>query len=54
MSPTMDAGDVVIVRKQQDVNSGDIAIVCVNGDEATCKNNKTQGRYKPCVSKFKI
>ena len=34
MSPTM---DVVIVRKQQDVNSGDIAIVCVNGDEATCK-----------------
>lgn len=37
MSPTMDAGDVVIVRKQQDVNSGDIAIVCVNGDEATCK-----------------
>ena len=37
MSSTMDAGDVVIVHKQQDVNSGDIAIVCVNGDEATCK-----------------
>lgn len=37
MSPTMDAGDVVIVKKQQDINSGDIAIVCVNGDEATCK-----------------
>ena len=37
MAPTMDAGDVVIVRNQQDVNSGDIAIVCVNGDEATCK-----------------
>ena len=37
MSPTMDAGDVVIVRKQQEVNSGDIAIVCINGDEATCK-----------------
>lgn len=37
MAPTMDAGDVVIVKKQQDVNSGDIAIVCVNGDEATCK-----------------
>lgn len=37
MSPTMDAGDIVVVKKQQDVNSGDIAIVCVNGDEATCK-----------------
>ena len=37
MSPTIDAGDVVIVKKQQDVNSGDIAIVCANGDEATCK-----------------
>lgn len=37
MSPTMDEGDVVIVKKQNDVNSGDIAIVCVNGDEATCK-----------------
>lgn len=30
-------GDTVIVRKQPDVDSGDIAIVAVNGEEATCK-----------------
>lgn len=37
MSPRMLDGDVVIVRKQNDVESGDIAIVLVNGDSATCK-----------------
>lgn len=37
MSPTIDENDIVIVKKQNDINSGDIAIVCVNGDEATCK-----------------
>lgn len=30
-------GDTVIVRKQPDVDSGDIAVVAVNGEEATCK-----------------
>ena len=30
-------GDVVIVRKQPDVESGEVAIVLVNGDEATIK-----------------
>lgn len=30
-------GDVVIVRKQSDVDNGDIAIILVNGDEATIK-----------------
>lgn len=33
----MSAGDVVIVRKQEDIDSGDIAIVLVNGNEATIK-----------------
>lgn len=33
-------GDVVIVRLQDDCNTGDIAIVIVNGDEATCKKIK--------------
>lgn len=37
MEPRMIEGDVVIVRKQKEVNSGDIAIVLVNGDEATVK-----------------
>ncbi len=37
MSPRINNGDVVIVRRQPDVDSGQIAIVCVNGDEATCK-----------------
>ena len=37
MEPRMKSGDVVIVRKQETCDSGDIAIVCVNGDEATCK-----------------
>lgn len=30
-------GDVVIVRQQDDAESGDIVIAMVNGDDATCK-----------------
>ncbi|WP_394011273.1 LexA family protein [Anaerococcus cruorum] len=37
MEPRFNEGDVVIVRKQSDVDSGSIAIVRVNGDEATMK-----------------
>lgn len=37
MEPRICSGDVVIVRKQSDVDSGDIAIVIVNGDLGTCK-----------------
>lgn len=37
MEPRFNEGDVVIVRKQSDVDSGAIAIVRVNGDEATMK-----------------
>lgn len=37
MEPKISAGDVVIVRKQDDVDSGDLAIVLVNGNEATIK-----------------
>ncbi len=42
MEPTILEGDVVIVRQQEDVDSGDIAIVLVNGDEATVKRVKKQ------------
>ncbi len=37
MEPKISDGDVVIVRQQPDVDSGQIAIVMVNGDDATCK-----------------
>ena len=37
MEPRMRDGDVVIVRKQSDVNHDDTAIVLVNGNEATIK-----------------
>ena len=37
MEPRMYEGDVVIVRKQEDADSGDIVIAMVNGDDATCK-----------------
>lgn len=37
MEPRMCEGDVVIVRQQDDAESGDIVIATVNGNEATCK-----------------
>lgn len=37
MEPKFSAGDIVIIRKQPDVENGEIAIVLVNGDEATIK-----------------
>lgn len=40
MNPEMREGDVVIVRYQSTVESGDIAIVAINGDTATCKKVK--------------
>ena len=42
MEPRILEGDVVVVRQQEDVDSGDIAIVMVNGDEATVKRVKKQ------------
>lgn len=40
MEPKFSKGDVVIVRKQNDAESGDIVIAMVNGDDATCKRLK--------------
>jgi repressor LexA len=37
MTPRIQEGDVVIVKKQPSVESGEIAIILVNGDEATIK-----------------
>ena len=40
MEPRIKNGDVVIVRQQSDCDSGDTAVVLVNGDEATIKRIK--------------
>lgn len=37
MEPKMSKGDIVIVKQQNTVENGQIAIVLVNGDEATVK-----------------
>jgi repressor LexA len=37
MEPRFIEGDIVIVKKQPDIESGDIAVVLVNGEEATLK-----------------
>lgn len=37
MEPRMREGDIVIIRQQADVENGDVAIVLVNGNDATIK-----------------
>lgn len=37
MTPSICDGDIVIVKQQNDAESGDIVIATINGDEATCK-----------------
>jgi len=37
MEPRIKEGDVVIVRKQETASSGDVAVVLVNGEDATVK-----------------
>lgn len=37
MEPKMSEGDVIIVRQQADIESGQIGIITVNGNDATCK-----------------
>lgn len=41
MAPRIQNGDVVIIRRQENVENGDIAAVMVNGDSATLKRVKT-------------
>lgn len=40
MEPKISDGDVVIVRQQNDCETGDIVVVLINGDEATVKRIK--------------
>lgn len=37
MSPRISEGDIVIIRQQDDADSGDIVIVLIDDDSATCK-----------------
>lgn len=37
MEPQINDGDIVIIQQVSDVDSGSIAIVIVNGEDATCK-----------------
>lgn len=59
MEPKISDGDVVIVRKQETIENGQIAIVTVDGEYATCKKIKktpegvilisTNTAYEPMV-----
>ena len=59
MEPRFTAGDTVIVRQQNDAESGDIVIALVNGHDATCKRLKkyaggimllsTNPKYEPMI-----
>ena len=40
MSPKIENGDIVIIRVQNTIENGEIAIVIVDGDESTCKKIK--------------
>lgn len=42
MEPKMSDGDIVIVRKQETAENGDIVIAAINGDDATCKKLKKE------------
>lgn len=37
MEPKFSEHDIVVIRQQNDVDSGQIAIVLINGDDAVCK-----------------
>lgn len=40
MSPVLIENDIVVIKKQNDFESGDIVVAIVNGDEATIKKGK--------------
>ena len=40
MFPVLIEDDIVIIKKQDDFQSGDIVVAIINGDEATIKKGK--------------
>lgn len=51
MTPDICDGDTVIIRKQEDAESGEVVIATVNGDEATCKRIR---KYKDGIELIAI
>lgn len=51
MTPDICDGDTVIVRQQDDAETGDIVIATINGDEATCKRLR---KYKDGIELISI
>ncbi len=43
MFPTLVEDDIVIIKKQEDFETGDIVVALINGDEATIKKGKKSG-----------
>ncbi len=43
MEPEVRSGDIVIVEKQDFINSGDIAVIRINGEDVTVKRVKVNG-----------
>lgn len=50
MQPRIYDGDVVIVRKQPDAESGQIVVASVNGEDATCKRLALSGNGVALIS----
>ena len=44
MEPEISSGSIVIVRQQEDVENGEVAIVLINGSDATCKRIEKHDR----------
>ncbi|MBE5937716.1 MAG: helix-turn-helix domain-containing protein [Lachnospiraceae bacterium] len=51
MEPRICDGDVVIVRKQEDADNGDVVIALVNGNDAVCKR---LSKYAGGISLFSL
>ena len=50
MTPKISDRDIVIVRKQEDAEDGDIVIALINGNDAVCKRLKKYGENIALVS----
>lgn len=50
MEPKIMDGDIVVVHQQQDVDNGDIAIITIDGESATCKRLYTYADHISLLS----
>jgi repressor LexA len=50
MAPHLIEGDIVLVKRQEDVDSGQVAVVVVDGEEATIKKVKKGRDYIELIS----